>query len=120
MEFVENGQLTGEELTIYLREKLNGYDSNNTSSIVLGCTHYPFVTDTIREVVGNNIDVIDGGLGTAREIKRRLEEKNLLRDSNEEGKIDKYDSWSFNEDEMKSINEDRKCNKKGCYRNKNI
>ena len=92
MEFVENGQLSGEKLKLYLREKLNGYDSSNTSSIVLGCTHYPFVTETIKEVVGNNIYIIDGGLGTAREIKRRLAEKNLLRDSNEEGKIEIYNS----------------------------
>lgn len=92
MEFVENGKLNGEELKIYLREKLNGYDSSNTSAIVLGCTHYPFVIDAIREVVGNNIDIIDGGLGTAREIKRRLNEKNLLRDSNEKGTIEMYNS----------------------------
>lgn len=96
MEFVENGQLNGEELINYLREKLKGYDSSNTSSIVLGCTHYPFVTDAIREVVGNDIDIIDGGFGTAKEIKRRLNEKNLLRDSNEKGKIEIYNSSEDN------------------------
>ena len=92
MEFVENGKFEGEELEAYLREKLAGYDSSNTSSIVLGCTHYPFVSEEIKNVIGNDVDIIDGGLGTAREIKRRLEEKGLLNDSHEKGKIEVYNS----------------------------
>lgn len=92
MEFVENGNFTGEELEEYLKEKLHGYDSSNTSSIVLGCTHYPFVSEAIKNVIGNDIEIIDGGLGTAREIKRRLAEKDLLNDSHQKGKIEVYNS----------------------------
>ena len=92
MEFVENGKFTGEELEEYLKEKLHGYDSSNTSSIVLGCTHYPFVSEAIKNVIGNDIEIIDGGLGTAREIKRRLAEKDLLNDSHQKGKIEVYNS----------------------------
>lgn len=92
MEFVENGNFEGAKLESYLAEKLKGYDSSNTSSIVLGCTHYPFVSNAIKNVVGNDIEIIDGGLGTAREIKRRLAEKDLLKDSKDEGKIQIYNS----------------------------
>lgn len=92
MEFVENGNFEGAELESYLVEKLKGYDSGNTSSIVLGCTHYPFVRNAIKNVVGNDIEIIDGGLGTAREIKRRLAEKDLLKDSKDKGKIEIYNS----------------------------
>ena len=92
MEFVENGVFEGEELKAYLREKLSGYDSSNTSSIVLGCTHYPFVSEAIKNVIGNDVEIIDGGLGTAKEIKRRLAVKDLLNDSQEKGKIEVYNS----------------------------
>ena len=92
MEFVENGNFEGAELESYLAEKLKGYDSSNTSSIVLGCTHYPFVSNAIKNVVGNDIEIIDGGSGTAREIKRRLAEKDLLKDSKDKGKIEIYNS----------------------------
>lgn len=92
MEFVENGKFEGEELEAYLKDKLYGYDSSNTSAIVLGCTHYTFVSDAIKSIIGNGVEIIDGGLGTAREIKRRLAEKNLLNDSNKRGKIEIYNS----------------------------
>ena len=73
--------IKGDELDDYLREKLEPFMDSKISSIVLGCTHYPFVKNAIEKVVGQDVDIIDGGLGTAREIDRRLKEKDLLNDS---------------------------------------
>lgn len=92
MEFIERGILDGEELEIYLTEKLNEYRIPKISSIVLGCTHYPFISKTLSKIVGDDITIIDGGLGTAKEIRRRLEEKRLLTDSKEKGKIQIFNS----------------------------
>lgn len=97
MEFVEKGIVDGAELRDYLIEKLKGYNELNTSSIVLGCTHYPFVKDSILNVVGENIEIIDGGEGTAKEMRRRLQEKNLLTDSEEKGTIQIYNSLNKEE-----------------------
>ena len=85
MEFIENGVLSGKELEDYLEEKLSLYNKEEISSIVLGCTHYPFVKDAISKIMGNDVAIIDGGEGTAREIKRRLKEKDLLSDREETG-----------------------------------
>lgn len=92
MEFIENGVLSGKELEDYLRERICIYDKDDISSIVLGCTHYPFVRDTIAKVVGDDVIIIDGGEGTAKEIKRRLEDKGLLTDRAEKGSITIYNS----------------------------
>ena len=92
MEFIESGVLDGIELEYYLKEKLSDYSSKNVSSVVLGCTHYPFVKDSISKILGKNVEVIDGGEGTAREIKRRLAEKNLLNTNTTKGKIEIYNS----------------------------
>ena len=92
MEFIENGVLSGKELEEYLKEKLSLYNKDDISSIVLGCTHYPFVKDTISKIVGSNVAIMDGGEGTAREIKRRLKEKDLLTDRVETGSITIYNS----------------------------
>lgn len=92
MEFIEDGVLSGKELEEYLEEKLSIYDKSEISSIVLGCTHYPFVKDAIAKIVGSKVIIIDGGEGTAREIKRRLKEKNLLTDRIEKGNVDIYNS----------------------------
>lgn len=100
MEFIEEGILRGEELEKYLKEKLMVYEKSEISAIVLGCTHYPFVKDTIVKIMGKDIDIIDGGEGTAREIKRRLKEQNLLTDRLEKGNIIIYNSL----EEKKVIN----------------
>ena len=92
MEFIEDGVLSGEELEEYLEEKLSIYDKSEISSIVLGCTHYPFVKDVIAKIVGSNVIIMDGGEGTAREIKRRLKEKNLLTNRSTKGEISIYNS----------------------------
>ena len=84
--------LSGKELEEYLEEKLCLYKKEEISSVVLGCTHYPFVKDTIAKIVGDNVAIIDGGEGTAREIKRRLKEKDLLTDREEVGSITIYNS----------------------------
>ena len=92
VEFIEAGDLEGEDVKNFLREKLNPYMDREISSIVLGCTHYPFVKNAIEKVVGQDVDIIDGSLGTARELMRRLKEKDLLNDSKEKGTIEMINS----------------------------
>ena len=73
MEFIEEGVLEGEELNKYLHERLNQFDLENVAAIVLGCTHYPFIKNELEKVIGKRIHILDGGYGTAKELKRRLE-----------------------------------------------
>ncbi|MDU5108921.1 MAG: glutamate racemase [Clostridium sp.] len=88
MEFIEEGKLHGEEVEQYLLDKVNTYKKGKISSIVLGCTHYPFIEPLLSKIVGEDTVIIDGGLGTAKELKRRLNEKELLTDSTEVGKVE--------------------------------
>ena len=48
-------------------------------ALVLGCTHYPFASASLRRVLGDGVALLDGGDGTARETRRRLEAAGLLR-----------------------------------------
>lgn len=88
MEFIEEGKLQGEEVEQYLLDKVNTYKKGKISSIVLGCTHYPFIEPLLSRIVGEETVIMDGGLGTAKELKRRLSEKELLTDSTELGKVE--------------------------------
>ena len=45
--------------------------------MVLGCTHYPFITSQIRAVLGN-VDFYDGGTGVAQQLHRLLKTEDLL------------------------------------------
>ena len=47
-------------------------------ALVLGCTHYPFVKDTIAAILGDKTQLLDGGEGTARQTRRLLEQAGLL------------------------------------------
>lgn len=96
VEFIEQGILEGEELEDYLKEKFNPYLRDDISSIVLGCTHYPFVKKALSNVIGENVPLIDGGLGTAQELRRKLMESDLLNDSKEKGNILVYNSINDN------------------------
>lgn len=72
MEFVEAGNTDGEDLRDFLEDLLAPY-LRDIDSIVLGCTHYPFVQRVIQDIAGERVRIFDGGAGTAREMRRRLE-----------------------------------------------
>ncbi len=93
MEFVEQGNLDGDELDTYFEEHLTPYLTEDTETIVLGCTHYPFLKHHIRRFLRDKkIDLIDGSLGTATELKRRLKAKDLLKDETVKGTVSIYNS----------------------------
>ena len=97
MEFVEAGNINGKETVEYLKEKFAQYNKNDIASTVLGCTHYPFIKDTLSKIVGEDIPIIDGGMGTCREIKRRLSVAGLLSESKEKGSVKIYNSLNTKE-----------------------
>jgi len=88
VEFIEAGKLEGEEVETYLKDKLDTYKNDKISSIVLGCTHYPFIKNSLYKILGDDVLIIDGGLGTAKELKRRLENKDLLNKRTDKGSIE--------------------------------
>lgn len=87
MEYIERGITDSEELEAFLRRLFAPFDMNCVDAVVLGCTHYPFVTRELKKVLGDKISLFDGGTGTARETKRRLAVANLLHTGEEQGKV---------------------------------
>lgn len=85
MELIEEGKTEGPELEEFLKNLFKNVEGIKFDSVVLGCTHYPHIKETIKKVLGNDIMVFDGGEGTARETKRRLEKSGLLNQSCNKG-----------------------------------
>ena len=79
VEIVEAGMVDTRR-TIDMLQKLFTPYRGRLDALVLGCTHYPFASHTISRILGGQVDILDGGDGTARETRRRLEEAGLLRD----------------------------------------
>lgn len=55
----------------------------NVDVLVLGCTHYPLLTDLIAEVMGPDVKLVDSAIETARETRQVLEQNDLLRPAGE-------------------------------------
>lgn len=83
VEFVERGELCGEQLETLLRSLLSPLEGKKLDAVVLGCTHYPFIRSEIARIIGEDVPILDGSLGVARQTYRRLDEAGLLRDGGE-------------------------------------
>ena len=77
VELVEAGKCDTPE-AVALMETLLGPYAAQLDALVLGCTHYPFMKKAMAQVLGDGVELLDGGEGTARETKRRLAEAGLL------------------------------------------
>lgn len=79
VELVERGMAVSEESEALLRPLLAPY-KDRLAAVVLGCTHYPFAAPVIGRLLGGHTALLDGGPGTARQTRRRLEAEGLLWD----------------------------------------
>ena len=77
VELVEQGKVNDADTRALLTRHLGAF-AGKLDCLVLGCTHYPFASAAIADVLGGNTVLLHGGEGTARETKRRLKEKGLL------------------------------------------
>ena len=76
-DLVERGMEDSGEAEETLHALLDGPLEKKTDAIVLGCTHYPFMKKAIQRVAPG-VSLIDGNLGTARQVKRILEKEGCL------------------------------------------
>lgn len=81
--FVESGLADDEACLEYLTDVISSCGSIKFNAVVLGCTHFPFAKKTLQKAINYDVEFFDGGEGTARQTKRRLEEMGLLRDDAE-------------------------------------
>ena len=94
VECVEKGALTSSSTKALLKQYVQPLLDAKADTIVLGCTHYPFVRTLIEELVGKDVVLIDTGAAVAKHLKNRLQENQLLRASDEVGGVS---FWSNNE-----------------------
>lgn len=79
---VEEGWWDGDITETIAKKYLATLFAKNIDSLILGCTHYPLLKETIGKIAGPQIELIDSAQETAREVRRQLQEKDLLRKEN--------------------------------------
>ncbi|MCK4259313.1 MAG: glutamate racemase [Halanaerobiales bacterium] len=78
VDIVEKGQLSDLETEGILREYLTPFINTGCDSLILGCTHFPFLMETIKKVIEGKMNVIFPGTEIAERIKRDLADTGLL------------------------------------------
>jgi len=86
VQLAEDGWTDNKIASMIAGEYLSEFKKMNIDTLILGCTHYPILRNTISKVVGKKIKLIDSGEETAKEVKRILEQEKLLNSQKKKGK----------------------------------
>lgn len=70
---VEQGILSGNRAKTVVEDSLKPMKNKLIDTLILGCTHYPLLKDTIQEVIGNHVTVISSSEETAAETSTILD-----------------------------------------------
>jgi len=77
VEQVEAFSLNSTKTQALLHTYIDPLLEQGVDALILGCTHYPFLLPTIREITGDKIDILETGKPVARQLKRILKRNSL-------------------------------------------
>jgi glutamate racemase len=95
---IEQGNLNGAKTRKILEEALLPMLEKDIDTVVLGCTHYPFVIPLIQEIVGEKVRVIDPAPAVAKQTKRLLEAGGMKSQSSQPGNV-----WFYTSGDSESL-----------------
>lgn len=75
VEQIENGEINSKTTKDMLKVWLEPMKKNNVDTIVLGCTHYPLIQESIKEIMGQEINIIETGPAIAKRLNQLCKEK---------------------------------------------
>ncbi|HSH86670.1 MAG: glutamate racemase [Methylophilus sp.] len=87
VERIEQGLLDHPETIGLLQTYCQPLIAAGADTIVLGCTHYPFVRHHIQQIVGPGVTLIDTGSAVAKRLQQVLAEKGLLNNANDQNQL---------------------------------
>lgn len=78
---IEEGWIDREATKLVAREYLQPLHDVDIDVLILGCTHYPLMSDVLKSILGDKVALVDSAHETALEVKNVLQEKGLARSS---------------------------------------
>jgi glutamate racemase len=79
VEFVERGETRSDQVAVLAERLLAPLRDAKVDSLLLGCTHYPFLARTISDAIGRDVVLVSSADETAFEVRRLLEGTDLAR-----------------------------------------
>ena len=80
---IENGEIDSPQTVALLKKYLKPMLAANIDHLVLGCSHYPYLTKSLQKLLPSNIQIIDSGEAVAKQTQLVLASKSLLNISEE-------------------------------------
>ena len=84
---IEAGLIETPEMQALLRSHLKPIQDQGADTLVLGCTHYPFLKKMIRAVVGDSMTLIDTSDAVVRQLLRQIHQQGLIVSSKQSPKL---------------------------------
>jgi len=103
VEQVEKGDLSSPATTSLVEKCVGPLLSQGADTLVLGCTHYPFLTPVIRAIAGPAVTILDPAAAVARELQRRLRTIDLLSQRSQDGTERLWTSGSLTAQSVDSL-----------------
>ena len=77
VELVEKGELHGKKTQMLVQKFIDPLVDEGVDTLVLGCTHYPFLQFIIERIYGKALNLLDPAQAVAKELVRRLDQLNI-------------------------------------------
>jgi glutamate racemase len=74
-EIITQGELNSSQTRTLIERYTAPLLARGADTLILGCTHYPFLAALIAEVVGSNVALVDTGAAVARQLQRRIQDE---------------------------------------------
>lgn len=87
VERIESGDVQSDATRRLLQTAVEPLLAQGADTIVLACTHYPFVIPLLRSIAGDSVDVIDPAPAIARQVRRVLEDRGVAQQEGREGEV---------------------------------
>lgn len=81
VEYVERGETTGRRIRGMAKKHLDPMVKSGIDTLIMGCTHYPLLADTLQKVVGHDVSLISSAAETAIEVRDILDKLGWLREA---------------------------------------
>ena len=84
--FIEEGQTEDRALGLVVKDYLRELRGKKIHTLILGCTHYPIISDLIQKEIGEKVKLINPGKLVAKDLKEVLIRRKMLNENRTEGK----------------------------------
>ena len=78
---VEEGLIEDPVTTEIARRYISGFRDTDVDTLIMGCTHFPMIEDTIQRIAGEHIKLVNPASETARSTREMLEEKDIMKET---------------------------------------